>query len=238
MSEALGGLALYVNGPRGPALGGAWAFEEGCELGLHPLDGGEGGWLFGPSPAAPVAGLSPSGVVVVGLSLFPALDPVPGAVPGCEALRALLALPDLASMRASIETTALTDGRCWMLSDGEAFLGFEQLGAERILTRVGAKTSHVHANFCFDPSLRQREREPRPPTSYRRLELASTLYVQRQPDTVGAVAEFFDAVEVASFPSGEGRAEALFAVEIHSRRILWRSRADRPVSILRASPQP
>ncbi|MCA9687524.1 MAG: hypothetical protein KC457_35510, partial [Myxococcales bacterium] len=132
----------------------------------------------------------------------------------------------LEQARAAIEGTDLVDGRCWMLADGREFLGFEQLAGERILTRVGPKTGHVHANNCFDPSLRQREAVPRSKASFRRMELASTLYVQQRPDTAAAMLDFFDAVEEAAFPgsaSGSGSfATVGLAVELRSGRALLR----------------
>jgi hypothetical protein len=146
-------------------------------------------------------------------------------VAGSVLLRRLLAANDLEQARAAIETTNLADGRNWMLADGRNFLGIEQLGDARLLTRVGHKTGHVHANHCFDPSLRQREAVPRSAPSFRRLELASTIYVQTRPATAEAVLAFFDEVEVAAFPDADARASTLLAVEITTGRALWRRSA-------------
>ncbi|NVB37636.1 hypothetical protein G6O69_07315 [Pseudenhygromyxa sp. WMMC2535] len=226
------GLSLYVAGPDGPVLAGAWqlepAFAEHIEL--RALD--HGGWRLAVPGSLGLAGVTRGGAALTSLHLRPAA-PGPG-LPGSAVLDALLAADSLAAARASIETLDLVDGRCWMLADGHTFLGFEHLGGARILTRVGPKTGHVHVNHCFDPSLRQREARPRSPESFRRLELASTLYVQRRPETLAGVLDFFDAVEEAAFASApRRRAETLFAVELASGRACLRRRAGDPLEWIR-----
>ncbi len=216
-------LGLYVDGPRGPVLAGAWALpeREAAQVELRRLEGG--GHCFGLPGSFGLAGVAASGFVVLGNALRPAsLGP---GVPGSVLLRRLLASANLERARALIEAAALADGRNWMLADGRVFYGVEQLGAERILTRVGPKTGHVHANHCFDPSLRQREATPRSPASFRRLELASTLYVQRRPATAVEVLAFFDAVEDAAFADPSARAQTLLAVELEAGVAHWRRRA-------------
>src|SRR5690606_2668506 len=179
---------------------------------------------FGLPGSFGLAGIAAAGYAAIANLLRPrSLGP---GIPGSMVLRRLLSGPVLDSARATLEATSLVDGRNWMLGDARAFYGFEQLGGERILTRVGAKTGHVHANHCFDPSLRQREATPRSPTSFRRLELASTLYVQRQPDTAASVLEFFDAVEEAAFAEPAARAQTLLAIELEQGLAYWRRHRD------------
>jgi hypothetical protein len=218
-------LGLYVDGPAGPILAGAWALAPGeaAHVGLRRMQvdaHGKQAWSFGLPGSFGLAGFSDSGHAVMANHLCPA---APGAgIPGSALLRRLLAAGDLDQARAAIETTDLADGRNWMLADGRNFLGFEQLGNARVLTRVGHKTGHVHANHCFDPSLRQREAVPRSAPSFRRLELATTVYVQTRPDTAEAVLAFFDEVETAAFADADARASTLLAIEIATGRALWR----------------
>jgi hypothetical protein len=222
-------LGLYVDGPAGPVLGGAWALapSEAAHVGLRraAVDRhGKQAWVFGLPGSFGLAGISDAGHAVMANLLCPAA--AGHGIPGSVLLRRLLAATDLEQARAAIETIDLADGRNWMLADGRNFLGFEQLGDARLLTRVGHKTGHVHANHCFDPSLRQREAVPRSAPSFRRLELASTIYVQTRPATAEAVLAFFDEVEAAAFADETSRASTVFAVELATGRALWRRDAD------------
>jgi hypothetical protein len=222
-------LGLYVDGPAGPILAGAWAFppNEAAHVGLRRMvvdEQGKQAWVFGLPGSFGLAGLADAGHAVMANLLCPAAAG-PG-VAGSVLLRRLLAAADLEQARAAIETVDVADGRNWMLADGRNFLGFEQLGDARVLTRVGHKTGHVHANHCFDPSLRQREAVPRSAPSFRRLELASTIYVQTRPDTAEAVLAFFDEVETAAFSDANARATTLLAIELATGRVLWRREAD------------
>lgn len=224
-------LGLYIDGPNGAVLAGAWALPE-LEAGhveLRPH--AHHGLLFGLPGSFGLAGIAAAGFAVIANVLRPrALDL---GIPGSVLLRRLLDAPRLDQARAAIESTALADGRNWMLADGRVFYGFEQLGDARILTRVGPKTGHVHANHCFDPSLRQREAIPRSAASFRRLELASTLYVQQRPATAVAVLEFFDAVEQAAFADPAARAQTLLAVELEVGIAHWRRHAGERIQTTR-----
>ena len=227
-------LGLYVDGPNGPVLAGAWSLpeREAEQVALRPC---AGGWLFGLPGMIGLAGVSAAGVAIVANHLRPAtLGP---GLPGGVLLRSLLDAPDIGRARSRIEATPLADGRNWMLADGETFFGIEQLGDQRILTRVGPKTGHVHANHCFDPALRQREATPRDPLSFRRLELASTVYVQRRPATGAAVLEFFDEVEAAAFAEPGERAQTLLAIEITAGLAHWRAGAGQRIHTTRLSPE-
>lgn len=218
-------LGLYIDGPSGPVLGGAWGLApaEVDHVGLRRVavdERGKQAWVFGLPGSFGFAGISDAGHAVVANLLRPATAG-PG-IAGSALLRRVLAASDLAQARAAIETVDLADGRNWMLADGQNFLGFEQLGGARFLTRVGHKTGHVHANHCFDPSLRQREAVPRSAPSFRRLELASTIYVQTRPATAEAMLAFFDEVEAAAFAEPEQRATTLLAIELLTGRALVR----------------
>ena len=102
--------------------------------------------------------------------------------------------------------------------------------------RSGPETGHVHTNHCFDPSLRQREATPRSPASFRRLELASTLYVQRRPATAVEVLAFFDAVEEAAFADPVERAQTLLAIELEAGVAYWRRTADQRIHTTKLQP--
>lgn len=219
-------LGLYFDGPDGPVLGGAWALEPelAAAVSLHPLQlGGERPALaFGVPGGLPLAGISASGFAIVTQSLRPAgFEP---GLPGAALLRELLAAPRLDVARELLASAHLADGRNWMLGDGASYYGYEQLQAKAVLTRVGRKVSSVHANHCFDPGLRQLEGRPRSPLSFRRLELASTLYVQRQPGSAAAMLEFFAEVEREAFEDPKQRANCALAVELSSGRALWSCR--------------
>jgi hypothetical protein len=224
-------LGLYVDGPAGSVLAGAWALPnaEAAHVELRPRAGG--GHSFGLPGSFGLAGIAAAGHAVIANVLRPRTPGV--GIPGSVLLRRLLDAPRLDQARAAIEATALLDGRNWMMADGRVFYGIEQLGAERILTRVGPKTGHVHANHCFDPSLRQREATPRSAASFRRLELASTIYVQRRPTTAAEVLEFFDEVEQAAFAEPAARAQTLLAVELEAGVAHWRRRAGERVHTTR-----
>lgn len=213
-------LGLHVEGSQGSILAGAWALPlaEAEHVALRPTLGGA--WRFGLPGSFGVAGIARAGHVVI-TNVMRAAALGSGMV-GSALLDQLLRADDLAGARAALEGATLVDGRNWMLGDGQAFLGFEQLGDACLLTRVGHKAGHVHANHCFDPSLRQREAMPRDAVSFRRLELASTIYVQRRPMSVEAVLDYFDEVEQAAFADASMRAGTVLVVEPGSGTVLWR----------------
>ncbi len=218
-------LAFYVDGPRGPVLSGAWALTEleteHVEFrSITPA----GPRVLGLPGSLGMAGVAAAGFAIVPNLLRPGLGIFAAGVPGSAALRMALACADLPSARATIERTPLTDGRSWMLADGKNFYGLEQLADQCVLTRISPKTGHVHTNHCFDPALRQREGLPRCPASFRRMELASTLYIQQRPTTAEQVLDFLAAIEQAAFPNAAhgARAELHWVVEVTSGRVLLR----------------
>ncbi|MFV8753473.1 carcinine hydrolase/isopenicillin-N N-acyltransferase family protein [Nannocystaceae bacterium ST9] len=229
-------LSFYVDGPRGPVLSGAWALSEleAEHVALRRV--GDAGLRVLGLPG----GLGMSGVASVGFAiqanlLRPASLGV--GIPGSAALRLALDRADLLAARATLEHTPLTDGRSWTLADGRGLFGLEQLHEQCVLTRVSPKTGHVHTNHCFDPALRQREGLPRSAASFRRMELASTLYVQQRPNTAEQVLDFLAAVEAAAFPSG-ARANLHWALELIGGRVLLRRRASDPIEVFERETKP
>lgn len=231
-------LVFYVDGPRGAVLSGAWAFAEAEaeQIELRRVAPG-GPRVLGLPGSFGLAGASAAGFAIAANLLRPAL-PGPGIL-GAAALRLALEQHELAAARASVERTPLLDGRAWLMVDGHGLFGIEQLDEQCVLTRVSPKTGHVHANHCFDPALRQREGLPRSPASFRRMELASTLYVQQRPNTAERVLEFLAEVERAAFPhEPERRAEVHWAHELSSGRSLLRRRAGGRVEVFEREPSP
>lgn len=229
-------LSFYVDGPRGPVLAGAWALSELETAHVELRRVGPGGArVLGLPGSLGLAGVAAAGFGVQASTLRPASVGV--GVPGSAALRLALDQPDLLAARQTLERTPLTDGRSWMLADGRDLFGLEQLHEQVVLTRVSPRTGHVHTNHCFDPALRQREGQPRCALGFRRMELASTLYVQQRPSTAEQVLEFLAAVEEAAFPSAT-RAELHWALELIGGRILMRRRAGDPIEAFEREPKP
>jgi isopenicillin-N N-acyltransferase-like protein len=77
-----------------------------------------------------------------------------------------------------------------MMADGRAFFGVETSGKQKVVTQVSARAAHLHTNHCFDPVLRKVEKVPRVSTTYRRFDLATTLYVQQRPHDPQGVWQF------------------------------------------------
>lgn len=226
-------LGLYLDGPAGPVIGGSWAIEPDLaeHVALRPLELGakRPALAFGLPGGLPFAGISAAGFAIVSQALRPArFEP---GLPGSVVLRELLACASLERVRERLDTAVLADGRNWMLADGVSFFGYEHLQARAVLTRLGRKVSHVHANHCFDPALRQLEGRPRSPLSFRRLELASTLYIQRQPSSAEAMLEFFAEVETEAFAEASERAGCALAIELGTGRAMWRTRLDGPLTL-------
>ena len=226
-------LGLYLDGPAGPVIGGSWAVLPALaeHVALRPLELGSArpALAFGPPGGLPFAGIAAAGFAVVSQALRPAgFEP---GLPGSALLRELLASSSLEQVRERLEGASLADGRNWMLADGASFFGYEHLQSRAVLTRLGRKVSHVHANHCFDPALRQLEGRPRSPLSFRRLELASTLYIQRQPSSAEAMLEFFAEVETEAFAEPSRRAGCALAIELGTGRAMWRTRLDGPATL-------
>lgn len=231
-------LSFYVDGPRGPVLSGAWALSEleAEHVSLRSITPA-GPRVLGLPGSFGLAGLAAAGFGVQANLLRPASVGV--GVPGSALLRMALDQPDLLAARATLERTPLIDGRSWMLADGRSLFGIEQLHEQCVVTRVSPKTGHVHTNHCFDPALRQREGLPRSAVSFRRMELASTLYVQQRPSTGEQVLAFLASVEQAAFArDAEHRANVHWAVELISGRVLLRRRFEGPIEVFEREAKP
>jgi isopenicillin-N N-acyltransferase-like protein len=179
--------AVYVPGDTGgPVLGQTWDMHGTARpfvrmIRIRPRGSDEETLCFTLTGCLGMTGLSADGVGVT-INNLSSTDGQVGVV-WPALVRAMLASGSAAQAHALLERTRLSSGHHYMMADGRAFFGVETSGQLKVLTQTGARAAHLHTNHCFDPVLRKRERVPRVSTTFRRLELASTLYVQQRPQT-------------------------------------------------------
>ena len=180
--------AVYVPGDTGgPVLGQTWDMHGTARpfvrmIRIRPKGSDEETLCFTLTGCLGMTGLSADGVGVT-INNLSSTDGQVGVV-WPALVRAMLAAGSAARAYALLERTRLSSGHHYMMADGREFFGVETSGQLKVLTQTGARAAHLHTNHCFDPVLRKRERVPRVSTTFRRLELASTLYVQQRPQTV------------------------------------------------------
>lgn len=184
-SDPGGCTAVYLPGTtQGPVLGQTWDMHGSARpfvrlLRIRPRGGDDELLCFTLTGCLGMMGIAASGVALTINNLFTTDGQIGLLWPAL--VRTLLAEPSAAAARARLSRTRLGGGRNFMLADGREFYGVECSAQLQVLTQVGAGAAHLHTNHCFDPVLRRRERVPRSSTSFRRMELASTLYVQQRP---------------------------------------------------------
>lgn len=184
-SDPGGCTAVYLPGTtQGPVLGQTWDMHGSARpfvrlLRIRPRGGDDELLCFTLTGCLGMMGIAASGVALTINNLFTTDGQIGLLWPAL--VRTLLAEPSAAAARARLSRTRLGGGRNFMLADGREFFGVECSAQLQVLTQVGAGAAHLHTNHCFDPVLRRRERVPRSSTSFRRMELASTLYVQQRP---------------------------------------------------------
>lgn len=177
--------AVYVPGAgQGPVLGQTWDMHGSARpfvrvLRIRPRGGDDEMLCFTLTGCLGLMGISASGVALTINNLFTTDGQIGVLWPAV--VRSLLAEASAAAARARLARMRLGGGRNFMLADGREFFGVECSAQMQVLMQVGAGAAHLHTNHCFDPVLRRRERVPKNSTSFRRMELASTLYVQQQP---------------------------------------------------------
>lgn len=204
--------AIYVPAPGGPLLGQTWDMHASAEpyvrvLRLRPR-GGEGELLlFTLTGCLGMAGLAGSGLGVT-INNLSSTDGQVGLV-WPALVRGMLAAGSAAAARDLLLAARLSSGHHYMLADGREFFGIETSGALKVVTQNGARAAHLHTNHCFDPVLRKREAVPRASTSFRRMELATTLYVQQRPQTARGLWDLLSSHEghprsICSHVGGEG----------------------------------
>lgn len=176
--------AIYFAGPAGPVLGQTWDMHASALpfvrlLRIAPRDGSEDTFCLSLTGCLGLAGLGRSGVAVTINNLESTDADLGVAWPAM--VRAMLRCPDATSARSLLERTPLTSGHHYMIADGRDFFGVETSGVHKVRTQRGGKAAHLHTNHCFDPVLRMHERTTPGTTSFDRLNMATTLYVQQRP---------------------------------------------------------
>ncbi|MBC8074278.1 MAG: hypothetical protein IAG13_38520 [Deltaproteobacteria bacterium] len=176
--------AIYVPGEHGALLGQTWDMHATAEpyvrlIRIAPSGGDDEQVCFTLTGCLGMAGLGSRGVAVT-INNLSSTDGRVG-VPWPALVRAMLAASDAKAAYARLLQTPFSSGHHYMIADGNDFFGVESSGELKVLTQVGARAAHLHTNHCFDPVLRTRERVPAGSTSFARLDMASTLYVQQRP---------------------------------------------------------
>jgi len=183
--------SIYVPGEgRGAVLGQTWDMHGTAEpyvrlIRIRPRSGDDEVVLFTLTGCLGMTGLTADGVGVT-INNLSSTDGQVGVV-WPALVRAMLASGSAAAARDRLLATRLSSGHHYMMGDGQAFFGVETSGKQKVITQVGARAAHLHTNHCFDPVLRRCEKVPAVSTTFRRLEIASTLYVQQRPNDLQGV---------------------------------------------------
>lgn len=183
--------SIYVPGEgRGAVLGQTWDMHGTAEpyvrmIRIRPRGGDDEVLLFTLTGCLGMTGLTADGVGVT-INNLSSTDGQVGVV-WPALVRSMLAAGSATAARDRLMATRLSSGHHYMMGDGHTFFGVETSGKLKIVTQVGARAAHLHTNHCFDPVLRRHERVPAVSTTFRRLELASTLYVQQRPSDLAGV---------------------------------------------------
>lgn len=184
-SDPGGCTAVYLpGGAHGPVLGQTWDMHASARpfvrmMRIRPRSGDDEVLCFTLTGCLGMMGISASGLAIAINNLFTTDGQLGLLWPAV--VRSLLGEPSAAAARGRLARTRLGGGRNFMFADGREFFGVECSAQLQVVTQVGAGAAHLHTNHCFDPVLRRRERVPRSSTSFRRMELATTLYVQQRP---------------------------------------------------------
>jgi isopenicillin-N N-acyltransferase-like protein len=176
--------AVYLPGDGAPVLGQTWDMHGTAEpyvraLRIRPRSGDDEVVCFSLTGCLGMTGLSARGVAVT-INNLTSTDGQVGVV-WPALVRALLACGSAREARDLLLRTRLSSGHHYMIADGREFFGVETSGKLKVVTQTGARAAHIHTNHCFDPVLRRHEAVPKASTSFRRMELATTLYVQQRP---------------------------------------------------------
>ena len=176
--------AIYFNGPQGPILGQTWDMHASAEpfvrmLRIRPRGGDREALVFTLTGCLGRAGMGSRGVGVT-INNLRSTDAQIGLV-WPALVRAMIDSGDANEAYQFLQGTPLSSGHHYMIADGRDFHGVECSGELKVRTQVGPKAAHLHTNHCFDPILRQREDVSRHSTTFHRLNMASTLYVQQRP---------------------------------------------------------
>jgi isopenicillin-N N-acyltransferase like protein len=182
-AEPDGCTALYLHGTEGPVLGQTWDMHASAEpfvrsIRVREADGREA-ICFTLTGCLGMAGMGAHGVGVT-INNLSSTDGGLGVV-WPALVRAMIAQRSARAAYELLLRTPLSSGHHYMIADGDEFFGVECSGQLKVLTQVGAKAAHLHTNHCFDPVLRMRENVARASSTFDRLNMATTLYVQQRP---------------------------------------------------------
>lgn len=182
--------AVYLPGHDAPVLGQTWDMHGTAEpyvraIRIKPRRGDDEVVCFTLTGCLGMTGVSASGLAVT-INNLSSTDGQVGVV-WPALVRAMLACASAREARDLLLRTRLSSGHHYMIADGREFYGVETSGKLKVVTQVGARAAHLHTNHCFDPILRQHEAVPKASTSFRRMELATTLYVQQRPQDARAL---------------------------------------------------
>lgn len=182
--------AVYLPGDGTPVLGQTWDMHGTAEphvraMQIRPRSGDDEIVCFTLSGCLGMTGLSATGVAVT-INNLSSTDGQVGVV-WPALVRAMLATGSARAARDLLLRTRLSSGHHYMIADGREFFGVETSGQLKVVTQTGARAAHLHTNHCFDPVLRRHEAVPKASTTFRRMEIATTLYVQQRPQDARAL---------------------------------------------------
>ncbi len=178
--------AVYVHGPQGPVLGQTWDMHGTAAphvrlIQIKPPNSEYEVMCFTLVGCLGMTGLNHAGLAVT-INNLTCTDGQVGVV-WPALVRRMLEETSAAAAKDVLMGARLSSGHHYMIADNSSFFGIETTGQRKMLTQTGAKAVHMHTNHCFDPVLRQHEKISPVSTTFRRLELASTLYAQDHPRT-------------------------------------------------------
>ncbi len=226
-----GGTLIYFLGERGPLLGLTWelpahAADHVRMLRIPPKDGRPAALCLTLTGCLGAVGFNERGVVVATTALYGRTDS-PG-LPWTALVRAMLERSDARLGKELLSGVSLCGGRFFVVADESDYFGVEHAGSRAVLTQLGPRAAHLHANHCFDPVLRKDERIFEGSTSHHRLNLASTLYAQRRPRDAEALWTLLHAddgsagrLSVDPSPTSESTARATCATMVLRREDGW-----------------
>ncbi|MDC0675267.1 C45 family autoproteolytic acyltransferase/hydolase [Nannocystis radixulma] len=182
--------AVYLPGQGTPVLGQTWDMHGTAEpyvraIRIRPRSNDDELVCFTLTGCLGMTGVSAQGVAVT-INNLSSTDGQVGVV-WPALVRAMLACASAREARDLLLRTRLSSGHHYMIADGRDFFGVETSGQLKVVTQHGARAAHIHTNHCFDPVLRRHEAVPKASTSFRRMELATTLYVQQRPQDAPAL---------------------------------------------------
>jgi len=185
--------AVYIPGVETPTLGQTWDMHRTASsfvrlLRVKPRSGDGELLFFTLVGCLAMTGINEHGVAVT-INNLTSTDAQIGVL-WPALVRAMLAEETATAAYARLMATTLSSGHHYMIADGRDFYGVESSGQRKFLTQVGARAAHIHTNHCFDPVLRKTERVSPVSTTFRRMDLATTLYVQARPQTPAELWDF------------------------------------------------